>query len=660
MEYKNIGDIITERYRLAKQFLDPIHEKMNGQEEMYRSYINSTNNPHNARVFDPRIFRVIETIVPRLVSNEPIGNYFPKGKGEESTALILKAMLRHDWQKTDMFQKLVLFYKSVLIFGTGFGRVYWDYQEREQTRMVPDEIDGRRVWSPKNTEKVKVVTDDNPNFEPLNIYDCFVDPNATNLKNMRWFIYRRFKTLAELEKENVTRGYEYYKNLDKLREMYNNKDQSRGVGEDLYYREHRRTMLQTQEFIGKDSTNPDIVILTMFTEDKWCDIVPEYGNLVIREIENPYFHGELPIIYAVDYPYPNELYGMGEIEPIERLQRAINAVLNQRLDNVQLTLNTMWKVRKGADVDMSTLVSRPGNIIMATDIDAVTPIQIPDVTGSTFVNTMNYLTSALQNGSGITDFTVGLNQSSNTINQTATGVRLIQQEANAQFKLKIQLLNKMVVEKIGNQWKDLRIQFTTDAEQFRIVGKDFIDFIKNNSDLSKMTPEGEELVPGDPREAKLEVRNDFAFLNVLPEDIQPYLAGEYDFVVRSSSEQIDDPVMLQENFFMALDRILNPAWQEGLMQQGKLLNYEDLTKKIFDKLNLGMDFQGVLVDTQDQGLNPEEIGPGVDQILTDESTLLDQVNSSNQDGLPTTGTSEGNSVSGATPDVGMAAPQAVS
>lgn len=621
---KSIAEIISERFKLSKQYLDPIHAKMNGQEEMYRNYINAQDYPHGAKVFDPRIFRVIETIVPRLVATEPIGTFYPKGKGEESTAMILKAMLRHDWNKVDMFEKLVKFYKGILIFGTGFGRIYWDYQESYKLRMVPTEVDGKMVWSPKGVERVKTVQADNPNFEPLNMYDCFPDPNATSLENMRWFIYRRFKSLQELKDENNTRGYEHYKNLDVLEREYNaNEQNGAGIENDGYYREHRRTMLQTQEFIGKDSTNQDIVILTQFTKEGWADICPEFGNIVIRECENPYFHAELPIVYAIDYPYPNELYGMGEIEPIERLQRAINAVLNQRLDNVQLTLNTMWKVRKGADVDMGSLISRPGNIITTADMDAVSPIQIPDVTGSTFVNTMTYLTSALQNGSGITDFTVGLNNSANTINQTATGVRLIQQEANAQFKLKIQLLNKMVIERIANQWKDLRLQFTTSEEKFRIIGKDFIDYIRENTDLSKTSLEGEPIVPGEETQAKLEISNDFAFLTVLPEDIQPYLAGEYDFIVRSSSEQIDDPVILQENFFMALDRILNPAWQQGLMQQGKTLNYEDITKKIFDKLNLGMDFQGVLVSLP--GAEEEVDDGGVDDILTDEGTVLDEI-----------------------------------
>jgi hypothetical protein len=176
--------------------------------------------------------------------------------------------------------------------------------------------------------------------------------------------------------------------------------------------------------------------------------------------------------------------------------------------------------------------------------------------------------------------------------------------------------------------------------------------------------DGQPVIPGDETQAKLEIKNDFAFLSVLPEDIQPYLAGEYDFVVRSSSEQIDDPVILQENFFMALDRILNPAWQEGLMAQGKSLNYEDITKKIFDKLNLGMDFQGVLVDAQPpQQPEMPQLGPDgqpinpLDAILGDNSNILEQSISSQQNGLPTTGTESGSSIPGANANGGMEIPQ---
>lgn len=609
LDEQELAKEIKEQYALAKLFLDPVHERMNAQEELYRTYIDKNNYPHNARVFDPRVFRVIETITPRMVSKEPQGSFYPMEKGDEAVTAVLNELIKWDWQNADMFPKLVKFAKSLLIFGTAFGRVYWDYEEKEKRRMVPKTINGRTVWSYDNTEKQKVVTKDNPNFEVLNIYDCFFDPNATDLESMRWFIYRRFKTLEELKAENETRGIEYYKNLDKLEEAYNNKNKGEAGADgmtgvdDIQWREHRRVMLANQEFIGKDESNKDIVILTRLTRDGWCDIVPEYGDLVIREVENPYFNGDLPIIYGVDYPYPGELLGMGEIEPIDRIQRAINATLNQRLDNVQLTLRSMWKVRKNAGVDLHTLVSAPGNVVTTDDMNAVEALQVPDVTGPTFVQTMNYLTSSLQNGSGISDYTVGTNSENTPANKTATGIRLIQQEANAQFKLKIQLFNHMVVQRIANLWKDLRIQYTTDELLVRVIGREKVKELLENTNLAKIGFDGEEILPGDmdtPTKLQVNEGGTFAFLRILPDDIQPAIVGDYDFIAATSSEQINDPIAMQENFFVALERVQDPNWQKGLMEQGKMLNYVTLTEKVFDKLNLGIETSDVLTEAPKQ------------------------------------------------------------
>lgn len=596
---------LKEQFLFAKRYLDPVHERMNLQEELYRTYIDKANYPHDAMVFDPRVFRVIETITPRMVVNEPTGSFYPREGGDMAITAILNSLLKYDWYRAEMFPKLTNFVKSMLIFGTAFGRTYWDFRETEKTRMVPKKIMGRVVWTPKNTEQVKVTEFDGPNFEVLNIYDCYPDPNSTSLQNMRWFIYRTFKTLDELKSENETRGYEYYKNLDKLEEkIKGDKDQNTTSGrkDDIQYREHRRIMLSTSELKGEDKSNPEFTVLRRFTKDGWCDYVPEFDE-IIREVENPYFHGELPIVHAVDYQYPGELYGMGEIEPVDRIQRAINAVLNQRLDNVQLTLRTMWKVKKNAGVDMHTLFSSPGNIITTDQMDAIEPVQVPDVTGSTFVQTMNYLTAAMQNGTGVTDYTQGVQSDQNITNNTATGIRLVQQEANAQFKLKIQLFNHMVIQKIANHWKDLRIQYTTEEQKLRILGKDNVKYLTDNTNLAITGMDGEQVLPGDTETpTKLTVGKDdsFAFLTLLPDDIQPAVVGDYDFIASVSSEQLNDPIAMQQNFFLAMDRITKPEFIQGLMQERKKPNFTNLAEQTFEKLNIGIEGKDVITDMPNQ------------------------------------------------------------
>ena len=616
-----IAEEITTQFDFAKRYLDQIHQRMNDQEELYRTFIDPNNYEHGARVFDPRVFRIIETITPRMVADEPMGSFYPQEKGDEATAQILNALMKYDWRRAGMFEKQVKFIKSMLIFGTAFGRTYWDFREREKYQMVARKAaGGRLVWTPENTKKINVTEYDGPNFEVLNIYDCFPDPNATGIDNMRWFIYRIFKTIDELKAENDARGAEYWKNLPALEEAIKNKQKDDNKGgakpSDMQYREHRRQMLSTEELIGQDASNPEITVLVRYTREGWCFYAPEYAGIgtfsgIIREVDNPYFHGELPIIYGVDYPYPGELYGMGEIEPVDRIQRAINAVLNQRLDNVQLTLNTMWKVKKNAGVDLHTLVSAPGNIVTTDDMTAIEAVQTPDVTGQTFVQTMTYLTSAMQNGSGITDYTQGVENSKTVGNATATGTKLIQQEANAQFKLKIQLYTHMVVEKIANQWKDLRIQYTTEAQRLRILGADQVDYLRENTSLSQINMNGEPIEPGSPEQAKLEITSDnFAFLNLLPDDIQPTIVGDFDFIPQLTSEQLNDPQIMQQNLMLLINQFNTPVWSQGLAAQGKMLNFENLTKNAITKMDLGMEAQDILTKLPQQPQMPaEQLGP---------------------------------------------------
>jgi hypothetical protein len=244
-------------------------------------------------------------------------------------------------------------------------------------------------------------------------------------------------------------------------------------------------------------------------------------------------------------------------------------------------------------------------------MDAIEPFQVPDVTGPTFVDTMTYLTSALQNGSGITDYTIGLNTNQRTANETATGTRLIQQEANAQFKLKIQLFNHMVIEKIANQWKDLRIEYTTEEQKIRILGRNDVKYLQEKTDMATTDMEGNQIAPGDlDTQAKMVVGSDdnFAFLTLLPEDIQPSIVGDYDFIANPSSEQLTDPIALQENFFIALEKVTTPEWIQGLASSGKKLNYPAMTEKVFEKLNIGMELNDVLEDNQPAPMGPDQMG----------------------------------------------------
>lgn len=47
---------------------------------------------------------------------------------------------------------------------------------------------------------------------------------------------------------------------------------------------------------------------------------------------------------------------------------------------------------------------------------------------------------------------------------------------------------------------------------------------------------------------------------------------------------------------MAVDKVKDPAWVQGLASSGKKLNYAQLTEKVFEKLNLGIELSDILED----------------------------------------------------------------
>ena len=81
------------------------------------------------------------------------------------------------------------------------------------------------------------------------------------------------------------------------------------------------------------------------------------GRVVIRDDKNPYSCGK-PFIHIVDQVVPHEFYGIGEIEQIESLQYELNDWRNHRMDGKTLTLNPMWWVPPGVDLD--DFIAEPG------------------------------------------------------------------------------------------------------------------------------------------------------------------------------------------------------------------------------------------------------------------------------------------------------------
>lgn len=105
-----------------------------------------------------------------------------------------------------------------------------------------------------------------------------------------------------------------------------------------------------------------------------------------KELSEVYFHGMRPLEMGCAVIETHRTYPSGVPQLVEGIQKETNEVANQRLDNVKLVLNKHFIVKRGAQVDLRSLVRNvPGGITMATDPTAdVREMSFNDVTSSSY------------------------------------------------------------------------------------------------------------------------------------------------------------------------------------------------------------------------------------------------------------------------------------
>lgn len=96
--------------------------------------------------------------------------------------------------------------------------------------------------------------------------------------------------------------------------------------------------------------------------------------------------GERPFVVGFSVVEAHRNYPAGDVEQIAPLQEEINAVANQRLDNVRLVLNKRYFIRRGSQMDLDALMRNvPGGGVMTNDPEKdVQIVNTPDVTSSSY------------------------------------------------------------------------------------------------------------------------------------------------------------------------------------------------------------------------------------------------------------------------------------
>ncbi len=388
----------------------------NEADELFRSWLDEDKWPYDALLFDPRVFTFIFEKTSRLIANKPKGRLTPRDGSDALSARINNALLDFQWDNADiggsMLSKWSLMDINTRKYGASFALCKWRYEKDSKDRVV---FDG-------------------PDMQVLNNRDIAHDLSATAIENCNWFQVRQYVTIQDLQNVNdASRSGPHYKNLKKLKDAVRFKESQYSMnggdsrGSNWISRNREISGLENDP-VGKDDVFKTIEIVTEYRRNRWITVAPKHG-VVLRDIENPYGNNEIPIVMLRYYAIDDDLYGVSEIEPIKGIQKAINALLCQYVDEINQKLYSPIAI--GPGVRQHTLEWGKGaRWIMNNPLQDFRLVESSSNAAQYFQNTYSVLVAAMMNALGESSLGVSNTQPFQT-DKTATEVKALQLQRNA-------------------------------------------------------------------------------------------------------------------------------------------------------------------------------------------------------------------------------------
>lgn len=452
---------VKRHYDMATEDLTARIKDFDRKDILFRSHIDENTWPYSSVVFDPRIYTIITEKTSRQFVNKPRGRLLPREGGDAVGAEVNNELLNYQWDDNERVDEQTMLAKWAMMdmncrkYGASFGLVKWNY-----------------------TKKNKKVYFDGPNFKPWPNRDVLHNPSYPTIKN--WIQLREYVTLDELETVSDSQGKPVYKNLDLLKDSLR-KEAKSGDSRANNYVVKNLSLKGLTDYLGQDVSNKTIELVTEYRCDRWITFAAKHG-VIIRDIPNPYDHYQIPVVQLKYYPIDDDIYGLSEIEPLEKLQLAINAYLNQNLDALDLSLYSPLKVKKGGGaVDMHTLVFERGAIWRMNDpaTDVVPHLQ-PAPNIAEFVTVYRTMVAALQEAAGETS-AISSNQLPGQTKKTATEIQDTAASRSARDAFNQMFLGEAMKKQMMLWFKmNQQLLFNSFNKQkiIRIVGTDAITFFQ--------------------------------------------------------------------------------------------------------------------------------------------------------------------------------------
>jgi len=586
-------------YDMSREDLDKRISDFNKKDELFRSHIDENGWPYSAMVFDPRVFTAIYEKSARLLANKPRGRMVPREGGDVLGAKINNSILDFQWDDSErvdgepMLSKWARMDMNARKYGASFGLAKWHYEKRP--------VPGGKIstWFDGNT------------FTPWNNRDVLHNPSYSSIQ--KWIQLREWVTLEDLQRINDTAQKKpIYKNLDIIKDSLSKEAKGGGDMRSTAWQSKNLSIKGLSDFRGRDPVFKVFEFVTEYRDDRWISFAPKYG-VILRDVPNPYIHGRIPVIQLKYYPIDEDIYGLSEIEPIEKLQKALNALVCQYLDSINMNLYTPIKVRT-ASVQLHTLEFGPGKKWLMNDPSSdVMPYETSATGVAEFAQTYRFIVGAMQEALGETSAAVSQLVPGEG-ERTATEIRELTLQRNVRDNFNQLFLSEAIKDQMMF-WYQMNQQFyfneKNEQKVIRIVGRDAVTYFENaglseqgisEETMDRLTsPEMEEVFtdPGfdiksvmeplfpvstpEGKIPKMVIENDGSVGHMIIEEDD--LSGVYDYIPDVRSMANPEPATTSALTQMLL-QAKDPSAIAARAKEGVTLKLSEVEKDYFELLGL--------------------------------------------------------------------------
>lgn len=214
---------------------------------------------------------------------------------------------------------------------------------------------------------------------------CFVD-SKVNIKFL--------KSLTEREDSVYDKAA-----INELIEKAKDKSKEASNVNQSYEQQQANTSNSSQE--GDYS---EIVLTTRYERNKWV-VYSEAHQIIIRNSDNPYDDGEIPVIMKYTYPLIDRIHGLALFERGKSTQLSMDSLINMQLDATLYSIIPPTVIDKNGVV-MNSLKREPGAWWITTKPGSITNMPVNPAGLNTFQTMFNVLNANILKMAASTDTSV--------------------------------------------------------------------------------------------------------------------------------------------------------------------------------------------------------------------------------------------------------------